>query len=416
MFRLESNQKIGNYLSELIRKNYPSKRQFCKEYILASNGIINDDEIRKMANRISQITKGVKAVQTYDLPIFTELLGVSCEQILSAGEYSVPQASRVTNYSIAFSKDPVEWEEFINRKDKLILNQDEYCKTILDYALEFGNYEFLKYLIDKKYIWFDSKKDNDYVINFGAGTSIQRRDIRFQDYGLQSKLFEEDQLRLQLIALAADHNDIYILDELRARENPQMYNAHYWTMLHPDFSESYNENTVRHISRSSNEVLDYFTDEFEIRDRIQHKNKQDHSHCYMYPHISELIDLMIENNSPFTETAIKKAIKHNHSTYKKLCELVIKLKNDEHYLKDYMQDMWIKHCQEDLKFSDNGNVVSFRGFYTALTTQSAPDGLITNVAHATKTSKNPILKNLIEELNESYDKVKNMADHLEELE
>ena len=125
---------------------------------------------------------------------------------------------------------------------------------------------------------------------------------------------------------------------------------------------------------------------------------------------------MIENNSPFTETAIKKAIKHNHSTYKKLCELVIKLKNDEHYLKDYMQDMWIKHCQEDLKFSDNGNVVSFRGFYTALTTQSAPDGLITNVAHTTKTSKNPILKNLIEELNESYDKVKNMADHLEELE
>ena len=154
MFKHENNKKIGAYLSDLIDRKYPSKRQFCKAYIVAIGGEVNDEEIQKMANRISQITKGTKAIQTYDLPIFTDLLEVSCEQILSAGEYSVPQSKRVTNYSIAFSKDPEEWEEFINREDKLILNQDEYCKTIIDYALEFGNYNLLKYLMDKKYIWF----------------------------------------------------------------------------------------------------------------------------------------------------------------------------------------------------------------------------------------------------------------------
>ncbi len=416
MFKHENNQKIGAYLSDLIKKNYPSKRQFCKAYIIAVGGVVNDDEIRKMANRISQITKGAKAIQTYDLPVFTDLLGVSCEQILSAGEYRVPQAKRVTNYSIAFSKDPDEWEAFINRKDKLILNQDEYCKTILDYALEFGNYDFLKYLIDKKYIWFDSRKDNDYILNFGAGTSIERRDISFVDYGLQAKLHEEDELRLNLIALAADHNDLEILEELRARENTQMYYAaHYLSMQHPDFSKSYNERMVRHISKSSNEVLDYFTDEFEIRDSVKYKDGRDGKHIYVFPYISELLDFIIEDNSPFAETAIKKAIKHNQVTYKKICELVVKLKNDDHYLQHHMKDFWIHDCKEDIKFSENGNVVSFRGFYTSLVTKSIPDGFITNIAYVKKTSKDPIIKHLIDELNESYNKIKNIKDHLEEL-
>ena len=369
-----------------------------------------------MANRISQITKGAKAIQTYDLPIFTDLLGVSCEQILSAGEYSVPQAKRVTNYSIAFSKDPAVWEDFINREDKLILNQDEYCKTILDYALEFGNYDLLKYLMDKKYIWFDSRKDNDYIRNFGAGTSIERRRISFTDYGLQAKLNEEDELRLNLIALAADHNDLKMMESLRARETTGMYYfIHYLDFHRTDFYESYNERMVRHISKSSNEVLDYFTDEFEIRDRVRYKDGRDSKHTFIYPFITELLDLIIEEKSQFTETAIKKAIKHNQSTYVKLCELIKTLKKDEYYASEYMQKMWLRHCQEELRFSDTDNIITFRGFYSSAVFKSIPDGLITNIAHTTKTSKYPIIKHLIEELNESYDKIKNLKDHLEEL-
>lgn len=416
MFKHENNQKIGAYLSELIEKKYPSKRQFCKAYINAIDGVLNDEEIRKMANRISQITKGAKAIQTYDLPIFTDLLGVSCEQILSAGEYSVPQAKRVTNYSIAFSKDPAVWEDFINREDKLILNQDEYCKTILDYALEFGNYDLLKYLMDKKYIWFDSRKDNDYVTNFGAGTSIQRRDISFQDCALNMKMFEEDQLRLNLISLAADHNDIQMMESLRARETTGMYYyIHYMDFHGSDFYKSYDERMVRHISKSSNEVLDYFTDEFEIRDRVRYKDGRDSKHTFIYPFITELLDLIIEGKSQFTETAIKKLIKHNKTTYDKLCKLIKNLKNDDWYSSKYGQSLWIRHCQEDLKFSDADNIVSFCGYYTSAEFKSVPYGLITNIAHTSKTSKDPIIKHLIEELNESYNKIKNLKDHLEEL-
>ena len=416
MFKVEKNNaKIGAYLADLIDQKYESRRAFCRAYISANGEEPTNETINNMSNRLAQIAKGNKAIQTYDLPYFTELLGVSCEQILSAGECSAPLSSRVTNYSIACSSDPKEWEAYINRADKLILNQDEYCKTVLDYALEFGNYDLLKFLMNKKYIWFDSRNDNDYVINFGAGTSIQKRDISF-DYGLQAKLNEEDQLRLNLITLAADHNDPTILEELRARENIQMYYlAHYLSGQHPDFEKSYDERMVRHISKSSDEVLDYFTDEFEIRDRVRYKDGRDAKHIYMFPHISELLDFIIEGKSQFAETALKKAIKHNKSTYKKLSELIVKLKNDEYYSQDYMKDLWVKHCKEELSFSDNGNIISFRGIYTSLVSKTSPDGLITNIAHTTKTSTNPIIKHLIEELNDSYNQIKNLNEHIEEL-
>ena len=157
MFKLEEdNAKIGRYLSDLIDQKYESKRKFCRAYLEAAKKEPNNENLTNMANRLSQIIKGNKAIQIYDLPYFTNLLGVSCEQIISAGEYSVPLTKRVTNYSIACSKDPAKWEAYINREDKLILNSDEYCKTVIDYALEFANYEFLKYLMDKGYVWFDS--------------------------------------------------------------------------------------------------------------------------------------------------------------------------------------------------------------------------------------------------------------------
>lgn len=84
---------------------------------------------------------------------FSELLGVSIENILSAGTALVPASTRKSNYSIAYSKDPAEWESYINLESKPILKPDEFDKTAIDYALEAGNYPFLKYLLENEYIW-----------------------------------------------------------------------------------------------------------------------------------------------------------------------------------------------------------------------------------------------------------------------
>lgn len=413
MFKVEkNNKKIGAYLADLIDRKYPSRRAFCRAYISANGEEPTNETMNNMSNRLAQIAKGNKAIQTYDLPYFTKLLGVSCEQILSAGEYSAPLSSRVTNYSIACSKDPKEWEAYINRDDKLILNCDEYCKTVLDYALEFENYDFIKFLMDNKYIWFDSRKDQDYIQTFGAGTSIKRRKIGYIDSGFEGKLRTEDELRLNLISLAADNNDIQMMDELRARENPQLhFKAYYILTAHPDFNSFYNERMVKHIASSSDEILDYFTDSFEINDKIRYSNGSNHNHTFLFPYISELLDHLIISNSSFAETAIKKAINHNKQVYKKLYNILISVKNSDFYSAPHFKQCWANDCKNSLDFFENGNIVTFVLFSTV----PDIDSLISNVAHVSKKPTSPVLKQLVEELNDCYERVKNLNKHLEDL-
>ena len=103
MYEIE-NDKIGEYLKNLITEKYVSQRKFCQAYIKATGGDVSDDETRKMANRLSQIIKGAKAIQIYDLPIFTELLDATCEEILSAGQRFVPKSKQVTIILLHFPK------------------------------------------------------------------------------------------------------------------------------------------------------------------------------------------------------------------------------------------------------------------------------------------------------------------------
>lgn len=86
------NRKIGAYISGLIEREFESARQFCRVYLQTRDGNEPTTEaIQNMANRLSQIKKGTKAIQFEDLLIFSELLHVSFEQILSAGECSEPK-------------------------------------------------------------------------------------------------------------------------------------------------------------------------------------------------------------------------------------------------------------------------------------------------------------------------------------
>lgn len=104
MFELKTNEDIGIYLRELILPKYKTCRKFCIAYLKLKGYNDDQEEIRKLTNRLSQILNGKKAIQTYDLPIFSELLGVSCEEMLSAGAVRKPLLNRRTNYNIAFQK------------------------------------------------------------------------------------------------------------------------------------------------------------------------------------------------------------------------------------------------------------------------------------------------------------------------
>ena len=251
MYKVE-NKKVGAYISKRIESKFDSARKFCKVYLKAYNGTEPSEcEIQNMANRLSQIKKGTKAIQIYDLPLFSELLGVSIEQMLSAGEGGVPQNQRLTNYRVAQSHSRNEWRMYMEADGSPILSPDEYGKTVLEYAIEFSNYDFIKFLVDEEYIWFDSRQDKDYIMTFGAGTNIQR--IPFVEYensvfirekgmnDLDYKLATEDQLRMYIISLAADHEDLEMLDMMVVNNSPFLKNA-------LEKSIAYNEETLKKLN------------------------------------------------------------------------------------------------------------------------------------------------------------------------
>ena len=85
MFELKGKKEIADYLKDKIEKEYGTSSNFCRAYIEVST--LQNDEIQftNLKNRISSILNGNKGIQLYDFPVFTKLLNVSCEEILSAG-------------------------------------------------------------------------------------------------------------------------------------------------------------------------------------------------------------------------------------------------------------------------------------------------------------------------------------------
>ena len=90
---------------------------------------------------------------------------------------------------------------------------------------------------------------------------------------------------------------------------------------------------------------------------------------------------------------LEKAIAHNETTLEKLSSL-IKQSIDNGC---YFNDGW----KREAIFSENGNIVSFRD-------PLAVTGIITNIANVTKESKDDQVNRLIERLNKSYNKIRNI--------
>lgn len=400
------NEKIGQYLKDRIEERFESHRKFCKKYLEAAGEQAGPEQIRNMANRLSQILKGKKEIQLYDLPLFCQLLEVSCENILSAGKSHVPTAAHLTNYAVAFSNDEREWESYVNRENSPVLNADEYGKTVIDYALEAKNYAFLKYLMGKQYIWFVGPDPKEYIISFGAGTSIEKAAFPYpRNWNvLDAQLKMRDELRTGMIALAIQHEDIEMLEQLHAREVPSFYQMCY-TSPGPDICEQYHSKKLMDaLACASNEILEYFSEEFEITDRAGFSKR------FLFPFIGELIEQLLKNNNSFVEYMLKDAIQHNQYVYD---QLVLLLADAVQYFKelDYIniEDEAVKErltneILRDLRFFDKGDLVS----YFALSS-GAKKGLSSNIIRINAESSNPIIRRRILELNELYEAIHNIT-------
>lgn len=462
MFKLNENEKIGKYLSKLITEKYKSQRQFSRKYIEADGGDKNDDRlIDNMSNRISQIVNGKNSVQLSDLPIFTKLLDISCEELLSAGECFKPSGDHLTNYDVAFTDDEDIWEQYVLREDRIILNSDEYGKTIIDYALEFKNIKLLKYFMNHGYIWFVGEINNPKTRKcwpiFGAGTAITRRpdnifpyDARwhfypsdvntrglstghikpFQKDMLEYTLAGSDDLRRKMVTLAIEYNEVELMHQLCAREIPPLYQLNDFPYFFPhhdgtDIDDYYDEDMIIQIAEASEQILDYFSETFKITNRFKRTDQ------FLFPYMTNLLDFLIRNNSPYSEKMLKYSIEHNRYAYKRLKQLTGKaVKN---YVNYYMQYWRIDDChsQEELKryrqrekeytaaakenykkdiyFHGRDNIIM--SFYDSSSGDNK-SAMVTTVVHTTERSDDSRIDSLIEELNNLYHKICNIKGKL----
>lgn len=403
MFTVKTNKEIGSYLKSLITHQYNSVRQFCIAYLKIDNRDFEDsDEIRNLANRFSQILNGNKSVQTYDLPIISELLSVSCEDILSCGDTKVPLSNRRTNYSIAFSNNKDDWEDYLSREDHIAAYADEYGKTILDYAIEFKNYDLIRYLIDKKYILLVSDDPNLFPFpNFGAESTISERP--YDHLTLNDTLRENKLLRSKIISLAILNNDIDVLDNFKARVFPPQFEMnHYFNDF--DLTEYYDKVFIKDISESQNNVFDYFLKEYTTK---TYGGRYDV--VWLFPFIGELVDTCIKNKKYNRALKAMNVIaEHNKTIYEKLHKtylLAAKTMKDLRFSISF-QDA-LSGIKNDYRINRYKDYVSFHPYYL-----KDFEPISSNIIRLNCSCKDESVQEKIDEVNNLYDRILNLPNSL----
>ena len=424
-----NDKEIGAHLKELMNgMGYKTTAAFCRKYLLEINNKVNytkdklNEDLKPTKNTFSRILRGKQRIQLEQLPILSRLLCVSYEEIISAGKLYAPTKNHVTNYDIAQSHDRGVWDEYMKREDTIFLNCDEYCKTVIDYALEFKNYAFIKYLIDEDFIWFvDPNADVCDMYGYRAGTSIKPKELarNYPENRLPTEIQFQDRLRTQTIALAIENEDYDILESLRAREIPEMHKLT-WNGINPIHIYK-NEHLIETIANSENEkIIDYFSDEFTI---MSINNKEI---TVVFPFLSDVIESMLNNKKEKSvETALKKAISHNKSTFNKLNDMIKRACQLYHDSQTEQMERLIKVCTETgcsvndanmiKRFKENADNYShiystfnidkynYVSFYYRDNGQYSD--IITNICKVTSKKGTPEIKKLIKELNEWYNKI-----------
>lgn len=392
-----SKEQIGEYLGSLIREKGYKDRQFSIECLKRRDGEVRPDLIQNMQNRICQIKKGRKWIQVEDLPIFSDILGVSIEELLSAGNYFVPDASRMTNYSVAFSKDPKVWEEYINNADGAFVNYDEYGKSVIDYALQFKNYEFMKYLLDEGIIWFVGDKKDDYPFQFGAGTKIKRR-MCGDNYSWEYDIATKDKLRTDMVALAIERHDSDLLDELKARETPELYLDINYVPNSVNGEKYKNRRLIDTVARADSFVLKYFSETFSVECKNDVWN-----HC-IFPDVADVVDELIRLKSRRLKDVLLRIEKYNAEAL----ERVEKITRDE--IDASREDFGDTYNYEQLEavakyyYFLSPNKRALR--YSVLKTNKTFAAIIIKIDARTDNSE---LQKIIDSINTTYDKLINFG-------
>ncbi len=240
---------------------------------------------------------------------------------------------------------------------------------------------------------------------FLAKTKMKRRDIRFIDSDFPPQVTEEEKLRTKLVALAIENGDIKIMEEMKGREIPLLYEMTYVNVKAEDRYLD-DERMIEAIACSDNEIIfDYFSEEFQIVIRSKCVGQ------YLYPNLGYVIDSMLgdkEANKDVVRMLIRRVVEHNKKAYEAIS------KNAEAFYQTRIKD-WPGIIPEDIAttyreqtmwcyhFDADTSIVSFM--------DTSADGVRTNAIHICELSSIPSLKSLIDEANEWYEKLAGYAEY-----
>ena len=303
----------------------------------------------------------------------------------------------------------------MNREDKLFLNYDEYGKSVVDYALEFHNYDFMKYLMDEGHLNLVDNSKWERGLRFGLSTDIKRRERGEHDiwpiaYELKvpESIVYEERLRTKMIALAIENHDYDRLEKLKARMNPAMDNLSIFNNSITMLEEQRDDELIEMVATADERIIKYFTEEFEIEDM------QERKHVFMFPYLGKVIDLMVSEKNPMLEDALDKAIKHNESAYEKTKEKMdeyteILFKNYTGFMqKDSFFEEHKKGCYDraskDAKWGLNYNKKEGIVSYNYSKQKREYDGIVTNLIIVSAKSKDSMIAGKIREVNEWAEK------------
>lgn len=313
MYTKAALKVMGEHLEKLIHEQYGSRRAFARAYLERTHRQKTVDEI---ATRLYKIVRGSQQMQLDDLQVFSELLDVSCEELLW-DETMEEDTAEMDNYTVALSEDQEMWERYLQLPERPALYRDSYGRSLIDYAVEFKNLALLHYMLDHGYLHLAMDNEaNAGIIGTPGMMDLdvkERNSARYDFWMRQEEVLPE--LRKDIICLAIECGNLELLEKMHARETPELYSACWYSNRLPTGEEHCDPEIMEALVSAKEEVLQYFAEKFEIEDQ------QGEKYQFVFPFLGELIERLIERRSDVAVQLLRKAKSHNQSVYSKLCNL-----------------------------------------------------------------------------------------------
>lgn len=190
--------------------------------------------------------------------------------------------------------------------------------------------------------------------------------------------------------------------------NPAIYNMDVFGRFSDFLIKQRNEDLICKIAESEDDIIEYYSDEYEVKDRHNHTNR------FVYPYLSEVIEIMIENGNKNVERVLEKSIIHNEYVFNCLSEnlntymQMLITKADKEYgdgitpeLKKINRDIAIKNALYGFGYNSDAKIVSYRYCIK----RGVIEGMVSNIISIEKTPEKEPIKELVEKLNDLANKI-----------